>query len=39
MVADLQGMIYVAEQEEGPFGGPPGVGDFPKVVRYAIIKN
>jgi hypothetical protein len=39
MVSDLQGMIYVAEQEEGPFGGPPGVGDFPKVVRYAVIKN
>jgi hypothetical protein len=39
MVADRHGLIYVAEQEGGPFGRPQREGDFPKVVRYAIIKN
>jgi len=39
IVANRQGMIYIAEQEEGPFGGPQGEGGFPKVIRYALIKN
>lgn len=39
MVADRQGMIYIAEQEGGPFGGRLGEEGFPKVVRYAVIKN
>jgi hypothetical protein len=39
IIADRQGMIYIAEQEEGPFGGPQGEGGFPKVIRYALIKN
>ncbi len=39
MAADGQGLIYVAEQEEGPFGSVQGEGGFPKVVRYAVIKN
>ena len=39
MAADLHGTIYVAEQEGGPFGRPAREGDFPKVVRYAVIKN
>lgn len=37
MVADRQGLIYIAEQEEGPFGGLLGEGGFPKVVRLAVI--
>jgi hypothetical protein len=39
IVADSQGMIYIAEQEEGPFGGVQGEKGFPKVIRYAFIKN
>mgnify|MGYP001030619094 CR=1 FL=1 len=39
MAADLQGMIYVAEQEEGPFGRPQEEGGFPKVVRYEVVKG
>lgn len=39
IIADRQGMIYIAEQEEGPFGGMLGEGGFPKVIRYAFIKN
>ncbi len=39
MAADSLGMIYFAEQEEGPFGVLQGEGGFPKVVRYALIKN
>ncbi len=39
MAADRHGMIYVAEQEEGPFGRQLAEGSFPKVVRYAVIKN
>ena len=39
MAADHLGMLYVAEQEEGPFGRPLGEGGFPKVVRFAVIGN
>lgn len=39
MVADRHGMIYVAEQEGGPFGRLQGDGAFPKVVRYAVVRN
>jgi hypothetical protein len=39
MAADGQGLIYVAEQEEGPFGSVQGEGGFPKVVRFEVIKN
>ena len=35
MIADSHGMIYMAEEE----GFPPKEGGFPKVVRYAVIKN
>jgi hypothetical protein len=39
MAADGLGMIYIAEQEEGPFGSLQGEGGFPKVVRYAVVRN
>jgi hypothetical protein len=39
IVADRQGMIYITEQEGGPFGGLLGEDGFPKVFRYALIKN
>jgi hypothetical protein len=39
MVADRQSMIYIAEQEGGPFGGLLGEEGFPKVIRCAVIKN
>jgi hypothetical protein len=39
MAVDSLGMIYFAEQEEGPFGVLQVEGGFPKIVRYAVIKN
>jgi hypothetical protein len=39
LAADSLGMIYLAEQEEGPFGVMEVEGGFPKVVRCAVIKN
>ena len=35
LVADRQGMIYIAEQAVVPLGEE----GFPKVIRYALIKN
>lgn len=35
LVADRLGMIYIAEQAVVPFGEE----GFPKVIRYALIKN
>jgi hypothetical protein len=39
MIAGPQGMVYFAEQEGGPFGGLLGEEGFPKVIRYAVVKN
>jgi len=39
MVADLQGMFYIAEQEGGPSGALLGAEGFPKVIRCAVIKR
>ncbi len=39
MVADIRGMLYITEQEGGPFGYLLGEVDFPKVIRYTLIKS
>jgi hypothetical protein len=39
MAADRQGLIYMAEQPGGLFGVLLEAEGFPKVVRYAFIRN